>query len=241
MTAHSNPTPEFWADAWTRHLETYLDATPRTGIWLEHVFAPQKPKTLEIAGGSCRDSRHLFQRGWDASGSDFDSRTIAYLDKRFNQLGQPLLQLDAFSTNVADKSFSVTFHNGFYVLFNNDADVVALLREQARITRDVMVVIVHNALNLRLRDQFARLGSNDPVYRIRFFAPDQIVSIIRASGVPCSSIKVRKFGGRADALYRDEIKGLPNLLRKAAPALVPRLYACQSWANTERVAVIIRL
>jgi hypothetical protein len=240
MSTSPDHQAQFWTDAWSRHLETYLDAVPRTGIWLERVIGG-KPRTLELAGGSCRDSRYLFQRGWDATGSDFDDRTLAYLRQRFAALRHPLLQLDAFATGLPDRAFDLTFHNGLLIYFHDDAQIHALLHEQARITRETMIMIVHNALHLALRHRFAQLSASDPLYDVRFFTPSEIVNLVRKSGIAFRALEVRKFGGRADAFYRARIKGLPNPLREFAHHFVPRLYALQSWSQTERIAVIVRL
>jgi len=240
MSSDFDPRVQFWTDAWSRHLETYLDAVPRTGIWLERMIGGA-PKTLELAGGSCRDSRYLFQRGWDATGSDFDDKTLAYLRQRFAALRHPLLQLDAFATGLPDRAFDLTFHNGFFVLFRDDAQIIALLREQARISRKAMVIVVHNALNQTLWKRFVRLAASDPIYDVRFFTPPEISGLVRQSGITFRKLEVRKFGGRADALYRARIKRLPNPIRGLARHLVPRLYSLQSWTQTERIAVIVRL
>ena len=45
MSSDFDPRVQFWTDAWSRHLETYLDAVPRTGIWLERMIGGA-PKTL---------------------------------------------------------------------------------------------------------------------------------------------------------------------------------------------------
>jgi len=50
----------FWSDAWVRHIESYLAAPPRCGIWLMTNYG-KNHSILECAGGSCRDSRYLFQ------------------------------------------------------------------------------------------------------------------------------------------------------------------------------------
>ena len=53
----------FWEDAWVRHLEQYLSTPPRAGLWLAARFPLAAWRVLELAGGSCRDSRYLAEQG----------------------------------------------------------------------------------------------------------------------------------------------------------------------------------
>jgi len=73
----------FWEEAWVRHLEQYLVTPPRAGLWLHSRFRLDGWRVLEIAGGSCRDSRYLAEQGVEAIGSDFDQKTLDYLAQRF--------------------------------------------------------------------------------------------------------------------------------------------------------------
>jgi len=235
-----DPQVQFWSDAWSRHLETYLQAPPRAGYWLERMFrTPQR--CLELAGGSCRDTRYLYSKGWDATGSDFDEKTLSYLRDRFAGLGQPLLKLNAFETDLADRAFQLTFHNGFWILFRDDQRIHALVKEQARITSETMVILVHNARNRPLLAQFAEKARHDPLYDVRFFDPAEIVRIVTHSGVSFRELKAYRFGGRADVLFRSHIRRCPNPLRALAARLVPRLYRLQSWESTERIALVVSL
>jgi len=231
---------QFWSDAWKRHVENYLVAAPRTGYWLETRF-PQQRSVLEIAGGSCRDSRYLASV-WDRSvGTDFDEKTILYLKNRFPDARHEVRREDGFALSFDDKAFELSFSNGFWVLFPDDEAILNLIREQARVTRKWMVVLVHNDLNEGLKTTFARHTQTDPLYDIRFFTPENVETLIRAAGIPFRSISLEKFGGRVDALYRRPTTLVPNLLYSSAGRIAPRLYRYQSWKHTERVACVVEL
>lgn len=224
----------FWEEAWTRHVEGYLKAPPRAGMWLRWRFALRPWRVLEIAGGSCRDSRHLAEHGVAAVGTDFDAKTLAYLAHRFPSSPLPLQREDASALSFADRSFDLSFHNGFWVLFDDDARILALLREQARVTRRAVVALVHNAENGELRTRFARQAASDALYDIRFFSRDDLARLVRAAGVEAQAVRFEKFGGPVDSLL-----ALPGALAAPASWLVPRLYRFVPWSRVERIALVI--
>lgn len=226
----------FWEQAWVRHLEQYLQAPPRAGLWLASRFALAGWRVLEIAGGSCRDSRHLAERGVDAIGSDFDQKTLDYLAQRFPNSPLRLAREDAAALSLPDRSVDLSVHNGFWVLFADDARIVALLREQARVTRRVLVALVHNADNPRLVQAFRRKAASDPLYDIRFFRRGELASLVAAAGLRPRALHIEKFGGPVDRLL-----GWPGVLGAAARVLVPRLYRLLPWRYVERVALVVEL
>jgi hypothetical protein len=231
----------YWQDAWTRHIETYLAAPPRCGHWLAANFSNKQLTFVEVAGGSCRDSRYLAHRGYTAVGTDFDERTLDYLRKRFPDSPLPLQREDAFGFSFADKSFDVSFSNGFWVCFASDEQLYSLAREQERITRKYLIILVHNAENDALIELFREKAKSDSLYDVRFFYRDELREVIDTSGIRCKRMTFGKFGGPMDRLYSSRIKRLPNPLRKVAHHVVPRLYRYQSWRSTERIACIIEL
>lgn len=227
----------FWEQAWVRHLEGYLAQPPRAGLWLQARFglkALRRWGVLELAGGSCRDSRHLAQHGVPAIGTDFDQRTLDWLAQRFPSDALRLQREDASALSLADGSVGLSVHNGFWVLFDDDERILALLREQARVTQQVLVALVHNADNPRQREAFARKAVADPLYDIRFFRRDELPALVTRSGISAREVRIEKFGGPVDRLLR-----LPPPLRAAAQWLVPRLYRWLPWRHVERVALIV--
>jgi hypothetical protein len=234
-------TTEFWSDAWRRHIESYLGAPPRTGHFLDAHFRRHRRGALELAGGSCRDSRHLRGVGWRAEGSDFDAKTIAYLRQRFPDDALPLHVANAFALPFPDGAYELSFHNGFWVCFREDADLRRLWLEQRRVTSRVALGFVHNALNRDQVENFARLAITDPLYDIRFFTPAEVLRLLGSFGVEPGRIRMWKFGGRFDKLYLERIRGRPNSLRRLAPRIAPLLYRWQRWEQTERIVFSVSL
>ena len=224
----------FWEEAWVRHLEQYLAAPPRAGLWLRWRFPLPPWSVLEIAGGSCRDSRYLAEQGVPATGSDFDQKTLDYLRQRFPGSPLALKREDAAALALPDRAFDLTVHNGFWVLFGDDARIGALLREQARVTRRVLVALVHNADNPRQVAAFARKAVSDPLYDIRFFRRGELLPLVQAAGLRPSRVTIEKFGGPVDRLL-----ALPGAWGRVARRLVPRLYRWLPWQHVERLALVL--
>ena len=226
----------FWEQAWVRHIEQYLRSPPRAGLWLAARFGLRGWSVLEIAGGSCRDSRYLAEQGVAAVGSDFDRKTLDYLAARFPGSPLKLAREDASALSLADRAVDLSVHNGFWVLFPDDARVVALLREQARVTRRVLVALVHNADNPRQVSAFARKASDDPLYDIRFFRRGDLPRLVQAAGLQPRRVSIEKFGGPVDRLL-----ALPGPAGRLARWGVPRLYRWLPWRHVERIALVIEL
>lgn len=227
---------KFWSKAWKRHIETYLSVPPRTGFWIKSNF-PGNFSVLEIAGGSCRDSRYLANNGYHAIGSDFDQVTIDYLRSRFPESRLPLQKEDAFRLSFSDNSFDITFSNGFWILFDDNKDITALIKEQARVTSKYMISLIHNGENHRLIETFKQKATKDPLYKIRFFNRSEISGLFKESGIHYKSLKIKKFGGPADRFYSKKIKKLIPLSEKT----ITSLYKFQPWSKVERLAVIAEL
>lgn len=231
----------FWQNAWRRHIDVYLANPPRCGYWLAAMFPDKKLKFIEIAGGSCRDSRYLADTGYSCIGTDFDQYTIEYLKDRFPHSSLRLFREDAFHFSFLDKSFDISFSNGFWILFSDNQQLYSLLKEQERITRRYIITLVHNATNKKLVKEFQEKAKTDQLYNIRFFQINELRTIINSSGILYKRIVFKKFGGPFDMFYSSRIKRVPNLLKKFARHIVPRLYKFQSWESTERIACVIEL
>jgi hypothetical protein len=229
----------YWSESWVRHIENYLSAPPRCGIWLETKIKDKKTSIHECAGGSCRDSRYLFNKSYNASGSDFDEKTIKYVVDKYSLSSFPVLKEDAFKLSFKDNTFEYVYHNGFWVCYEEDDKLIKLLLEQARVAKRYVIALVHNAENIRLVKTFKKKSEFDSLYKIRFFSRLEIEKILIKSGVNYKSFSFEKFGGPFDKLYLVENKYpyLSALVRW----LVPRLYRFQPWIYTERIALFIKL
>ena len=231
---------KYWTESWVRHIESYLSAPPRCGYWITSEFS-KSLSILEIAGGSCRDSRYLSHQGFNVIGSDFDQKTLDYLTEKYPNSPLRLRRENAFSTSVPNKSIDLSFSNGFWVLFSDNKQIKSLIHEQSRITKKYLISLVHNIENIRLVELFTEKSKSDSLYQIRFFHRDELRQIITESGIYYRSITIKKFGGYPDKLFANNLKRIPNPFMKVSKFIVPKIYKYQSWALAERIACIVEL
>ena len=233
----------FWTKAWDTHLENYLAATPRCGVWLAATLPWKAMTFLEIAGGSCRDARYLASKKGvrKVIATDFDSKMLTYLEQRFPTSPILLKTENAFNLSFANNSVDISYHNGFYVYFKDEHKIKCLLKEQARVTKKYIIAIVHNAENIELVKHFKDEADSDRLYDIRFFTREELARLAYESGISMRSISMHKFGGRADCLFQSRFRRFQNPFNRVAEHLVPRLYSLQPWSATERIACVIAL
>lgn len=239
MTNDNFDNPEYWGEKWSRHIENYLAAPPRCGIWMHKTFRGKKFSVLEAAGGSCRDSRYLFELGYQAVGSDFDQRTLEYIRKKFRDSSFKVFYEDAFHFSYKDNEFDVVFNNGFWVLFDDDNSLIDLLKEQARVSKKYAFVLVHNIKNEKLVETFNKKSNQDDLYSIRFFDKTKLKDVLKRSKIKYKGYRFEKFGGPVDRLY-----ALERRLFFISPIvrwLVPRLYRIQPWTKVERIVLVVEL
>lgn len=227
---------KYWTDTWIRYINTYLDSAPRAGYWLSQVFN-KKQKILEIAGGSCRDSKFLFEKGFASLGTDFDQKTLDYLKKEHSFFN--LKKEDAFNLSFKDDEFQISFSNGFWVLFDDNEVIYSLIKEQARVTEQCLVSFIHNKKNIKLVQDFNEKSNFDDLYKIRFFDKDEIIQIVHDSGIKYKKIKIKKFGGIVDRLLSKKIKSKSLKLHDIFVYVVPKLYKFLPWSKVERIVVMV--
>jgi hypothetical protein len=231
-----------WADIWERHLDSYLSAPPRVGMTIMQMLSGDFDNVLEIACGSARDSLYLRALGKSVVATDGSPGVISELRRRFhNTPSITFLVEDASRLSFADRQFDVSFHNGFYVCFDDNDVIKALLREQCRVTRKHVFFFVHNAHNGALKRKFLSLANQDSVFDIRFFDRDDVATLVRESGVAYQHMRIEKFGGRIDALLSKELKGFPNPFNDLARNHITGLYFLTPLTAAERLVCHITL
>lgn len=228
-----------WNSVWSQHLEEYYQGAPRAGLWLERQFPLEGKRVLEIAAGSCRDSLYLAEQGYDVTATDYLPELVEQVALRHQNSTLKFDCQNAFSFQLEDGAFDITYHNGFWVNFESDDTLCELLTEQTRITRECLVMLLHNKRNPRLKRLFARRAVEDRMYRIRFFAPEDLIALIERSGLSFRHVEFRKFGGLVDGFHRRHLFGVQNPFAQMMESVVPHLYALQPWWMVERVACVL--
>ena len=232
-----------WPELWRKHLDQYLAKPPRTGFWMNAHFGRRARSFLELGCGSGRDALYLSGQGHRVVGTDLDAETLEELNRRFGRDGMSFEPADATELQFGEDAFDVVYHNGLWVLFDDDAFIGKLLKEQMRVARRYAVILVHNAENEELVTRFRRRAHEDDLYDIRFFHRTELRSLVEKAGVDPDRIQMLKFGGRWDLLYQAKrVKRIiPNVFWPVRHRAVPHLYRLEDWTRVERIACVIRL
>lgn len=231
-----------WSYIWYRHLNKYLCAEPRAGLVIAQALSGKFDTVLEIACGSARDSLFLQSIGKKIVATDANADLITALKSRFPSTGNIDFRVeDALSLSFESRQFDVSFHSGFYVCFDDDETIKALLREQCRVTRRHVFFFVHNAHNRGLRDKFRAESRKDELFDIRFFSRNEIAKLVHESGVTYQQMRISTFGGPFDILLHEQVKGCPNPFHHFASAHLGLLYSLTPRRAAERLVCHLTL
>ena len=187
-----------WDNLWQKHFAKY-QGDVRHAYYIAAVRRRHERRLLEIGAGSFRDVAALNRWGVFCEGVDFSSESVERARKIQPTFTDRIKKMDAACLDYPDGAFDLTYHNGFWVLFD-DARISELAAEQARVTCSRMIATVHNAHNRPFRSKFAEWGKTDPLYRIRFFYADEVASLMKRL---CRHVTVLPVtGGMTDRLIR---------------------------------------
>jgi ubiquinone/menaquinone biosynthesis C-methylase UbiE len=223
-------TKEFWQSAWQRHHRSYLRTIGFQAYYLSFILKPNERKLLELGAGSFRDTARLNEWGYDCTGTDFSEESVQLAQQTFPHWASKIQVQDASNLQFPDGAFDVTFHNGFWVLFQEDAFLDQLLKEQVRVSRSRVVCTVHNALNQRQRAVFAEKAREDELYDIRFFEPDEMRRLLQPH---CREVRIYPYS----VLHFNRLMKLikHRALLKVVYLATHRLWRIQHW---ERLMVV---
>ena len=230
-----------WAKHWKNRLHEYQTplSIPRAGLYIASHFKDIKT-SLEIGCGSARDSIYLASKGIKVSACDYEPWLIDTLKEKYKDSPINFFEADAFNLQLSDKSFDLVFNNQVFIYYDNDNDIITMLKEHARITSKYLLIFVNHTKNQRLEEQFEQKGKSDPVFKTRFFDIAEFEKLLHLSGIQYKEVKFFKFGGKADILFMKIIKRIPNIFYPFRKQLIPRLYKFQPWNRTERLGVLIK-
>jgi len=188
-----------WDSKWPDIFKHYQNDL-RHAHYIQALKNKNEKCLLEIAAGSFRDMAALNRWGVVCEGMDFSAESVVLAKKQFPDISKKIHQMDGFAFQFQDKEFDLTYHNGFWVLFN-DTDIDLLAKEQARISKYRMIATVHNAHNVQFKNYFKMKAENDPLFRIRFFYEKEIRNIMSKV---CSKVTVVPVG-KGKKYFEDEM------------------------------------
>lgn len=169
----------FWNAAWSKYFDSYSRSAPRQAFYIYFVLGKMRGRILEIGAGSFRDVVCLNRWGAKSYGVDFSQEAVRLASETFARWRGRFLVGDAFSLCFKDKMFEASYHNGFFVCFNEDEKIRHLLKEQIRVTKKVVICTVHNRLNEGLRREFQRRARKESLYDVRFFGVEEMLRLMR--------------------------------------------------------------
>jgi hypothetical protein len=173
---------------------------------------------LEIAAGSFRDMAFLNSIGYDCHGCDFSKKSVSLAKKYFPKLEDKIFELDALDINNFNKKYDVTYHNGFWVLFESDDILKKLFNIQKSITKKFMIITVHNGHNQNFKRYFMEKQKKDNLYAIRFFEIDEFLDIF---GLARNDIQLYPVGkaklSHEDLLVKDNNVDKSKMLKFMRP------------------------
>ena len=180
-------TQTFWRESWKQHFAEYLSYTPFQAYYLYCLLERSDTQLLEIAGGSFHDTSCLNEWGISCTGIDLCADVVQMARYKNRYLRHKVFVMDAKNMDFKDKSFDVSFHNGFFVNFTDDDEIRGLLQEQVRVTKRLIVCSVHNQLNNHLIEKFENFSAVDDLYNIRFYTPEKLKELLRLF---CREVKI---------------------------------------------------
>lgn len=202
----------YWDNEWKGIFEHYQNDR-RFAYYLRAILLQDEQKLLEIGAGSFRDMQLLNSSGIDCTGVDFSETAVNLAKKMYPNISSKITHGNAFSLPFEDSTFDLTYHNGFWVCFE-DHDISKLLEEQIRVSKNRVVACVHNAHNKQFKAYFDTLKDDNTLYSCRFFEVEEIISIMSSKLKDITVIPV----GKGKKTHEDYLINLglsqPEHLRK---------------------------
>jgi hypothetical protein len=222
--------PKWWSSAWRVHHQRYVSRPSYQAYYLDCILPKGAKQLLELGAGSFRDTAQLNKWGYECIGTDFSAEAVALAQCTYPQWAHRFQVADATALPFDCRRFDFSFHSGLFACFEEDTIINAILQEQARVSRFAIVCTVHNALNISLREQFRHHAQSDPLYRVRFFTPEEITELMRPF---CVRISLYPFG--ALGCNRLIKYGRSRFLTRAYYRITHKRWR---WENCERIMAV---
>lgn len=182
---------EWWSQAWHRHYRAYVSRISLQAYYLNSILPRSARVLLELGAGSFRDTAQLNRWGYTCYGTDFSRDAVMLARQTFPEFAHQFAVAESTRLPFKDKACDICFHNGLLIYFEDNKIIEKTIMEQVRVSRIGIVCTVHNALNTQLLHRFNALAKHDPLYEIRFFTPEELISLLTPY---CSSVVLYPYG-----------------------------------------------
>lgn len=200
-----------WNNITKRHIEDYFISHPKHGVKIKEIlerYNLNPKRILEIGAFSAKDSRYLALEypNCEVYAVDLSEKAVEESRRISMSMGVKnhyILQENAFNLSFKENYFDISFHSGFYILFWDNKDILKLFKEQKRITKNFVIIFVHNKYSFIHTLIFWYLANikKDPLYKIRRYSLKELKSIfnneeiIEANGIDNYILDItNKFG-----------------------------------------------
>jgi ubiquinone/menaquinone biosynthesis C-methylase UbiE len=205
--------PASWDEKWKEIFDHYQHDL-RHAFYIRSILEENEKKILELGAGSFRDVGALNNWGISCDGVDFSPEAVSRAKIFFPNIQEKLHLGNCFHLKFEDKVFDLSYHNGFWGCFSND-EIIDLVKEQVRVTKNRIVATVHNAHNKSFVEYFNKLKVNDPLYGLRFFYIEEIKELLYSVTKDIKIIPV----GKGKKYYEDDLinngLGSPENLKRS--------------------------
>ena len=179
----------YWDNQWHEIFQHYQNDR-RFAYYLRSIIEKADQNILEIGAGSFRDMQQLNQWGYNCTGTDFSNTAVNLAKQMYPELKRKIIESNAFELPFENNAFTLSYHNGFWVCFE-DNDILKLVKEQARVTKNRIIATVHNGHNNSFKAYFDKLKKENQLYSCRFFEIDHITELMMTC---CSKVQVIPVG-----------------------------------------------
>lgn len=228
---------KFWEDQWKEKAARYLKGKPVLGMIIEDLIEnnllTDVENICEIAAGSARDSVYLSKKYSVIATDKYTAGfKIAAEFAEKNKSNIIFQQEDAYNFTFPDNHFDLVFHNGFFILFPENEKILKLLKEQIRISRKYVMIVVHNKWDLYSRLRIKHYAKKDPLFEFRWWNLRELKLLVKPFG------KIIHSGGLEVAIIRvfQNYQLLPQFIKKM------KIWEWKAWKKLlpcERIYLII--
>lgn len=191
MPSHDLRSAHWWSQAWHTYQGKYVRSPAFQAYYLYFALPRGAKRLLELGAGSFKCTAQLCRWGYDCLGSDFAEDAVALAKQTYPEYAGRFSVMDATHLPLDDHSVDVCFHSGLFACFDEDDLIQRVLSEQVRVSRLAIICIVHNARNEQMVQLFRQRASQDPLYDIRFFEPEEMVALMQPF---CRTVRLYPYG-----------------------------------------------
>lgn len=181
---------DYWDNKWGSIFDKYQKDL-RHGHYVASLLDLKIKSVLEIGAGSFRDISFLGTLGFNIGAFDFSKSSCELAKSLYPQFSDFFWCGDAFNIDLPNEAYDSSFSNGFVGCFENP-QIIELVKEQMRVTKNKLIVTLHNGHNQKFVNYFEDKKKTDDLFSVRFFNIDELKEIFDIFNKPYKVYPVGK-------------------------------------------------